>query len=972
MTETRRSRSENTPPSQKPKKKKVKYKIHWLRILFAVIIIGGIIGCGVVAGMVFSIAKDAPDLDSIDLDSYAITTAVLDKDGVQVGNLHAGENRVPVEYHEISQNAVNALIAIEDQRFRDHNGIDPIRIGGALVANIKASKVVQGGSTITQQLVGLAYLDRNEKSLNRKIKEAVLAIQIEKELSKDEIITHYLNRAYFNGGAYGIEAASQYYFAKHASELNVPEAAMLAGLIQNPSKWSPIGFPENALYRRNLVIDQMASCGFISETDAKTYKATPIELSEVRVTAKQSTSKLVYQSYLDHVVEEALEILNLQDNQKALYTGGYIIHTAMDQTVQQSIESVFNDDSNFPNNEVQAAMIITEPDTGAIRGVVGARHQSAAREMNRATQMYRQPGSSFKPLAVYAPAFEAGYGPGTVIDDYPKDYDGHVFQNSNRTYNGLTTIRKGIVSSLNVVAVKTMELTGVDKCYNFLSKLGFSKLSDADRNLSTALGGVSVGVSPMEMAGAYGAIANEGVYIEPYAITKITDRDGKVLWERKVEKKIVMSEETAYLLTNCLTDAATNGTGYRAKVNGHQTSGKTGTTSDNKDAWFAGYTKHYVGIVWVGYDTPKKLGSNAFGGSICAPIFSKVMNPIHSGLAAEEYTMPEGITSATIDTKSGMLASSLTPSEYVRTELFNKDYVPKQESDVWQYVYVCAASGQQMCDRCPGAATTKLALVRHEPWVPIISEEQPQLAELEPADAVLEANKLCEVHGGESAVAAQNLTISGNGNYNASTGVLESVSLSWSAAQGNVMYVVNRSAYPDFSDGDTLDMVAGTTFTDYSPINGATNYYKVDALDNYTSEQLGTSIVISFAPQTAVTQQPPAEPATPPAVQQPIEPTVQEPVQQPTQQPAAGTITLTGTTGDGVASLKWNAPGDGNYQYYLFRNGSQIGIGSDITVTSYVDTNLQNGLSYTYFVICVDKNTQEEVCRSAEVQFHLQ
>ena len=952
MTGKQRSRTETNQTSQKPKKKKVKYKIHWLRILLAVIIVGGIIGCGIVAGTVFSIAKDTPDLNSIDLDSYAVTTAVLDKDGVQVGNLHAGENRVPVEYHEISPNVINALIAIEDQRFREHKGIDPIRIGGAMVANLKAGKVVQGGSTITQQLTGLVYLDRNEKSLTRKIKEAVLALQIEKELSKDEIITHYLNRAYFNGGAYGIEAASQYYFAKHASELDVPEAAMMAGLIQNPSKWSPIGFPENALYRRNLVIDQMKNCGFISETDAKTYKATPITLSEVRVTAKQSTSKRMYQSFLDHVVEEALDILNLRDNEKSLYTGGYIIHTTMDQKVQNSIETVFNDDSNFPNKEVQAAMIITEPETGAIRGVVGARNQSGARQMNRATQMYRQPGSSFKPLAVYAPAFEAGYGPGTVVDDYPKDYDGHIFQNSDRKSSGLTTLRKGIISSLNVVAVKTMEMTGVNECYNFLTKLGFSKLSDNDRNLSTALGGVSVGVSPMEMAGAYGAIANGGVYNAPYAITKITDRDGKVLWEHKTNQKVVMSAETSYLLTNCLTDAATNGTGYRAKVNGHQTSGKTGTTSENRDAWFAGYTPHYVGIVWIGYDQPKQLGSNGFGGTLCAPIFSKVMNPIHSGLPVKEYQMPSGVTNVTIDIKSGMLASSLTPAEYVKTELCNASYVPKQESDVWQYVQVCAASGQQMTAACPGPAVTKLALVRHEPWVPIINEEQPQLAELEPADAVLEANKLCEVHGHGQAVAAQNITISGHGNYDSHTGVVNTVELSWSAVQGDAVYVVHRSTSPDFSDGEALDMVTSTHFTDKHPEKGVTAYYKIDALDNNTSEELGSSNVCSIAPKTAVTQEP--------VQQTPSEPAVQTPVEQPTG------VTIHGTAGNNGVTLQWNAPGNGSYQYYLFRDSAQIGLGSEITSTSFVDANATSG-DHTYFVICVDKNTHEEVCRSEAI-----
>ena len=341
------------------------------------------------------------------------------------------------------------------------------------------------------------------------------------------------------------------------------------------------------------------------------------------------------------------------------------------------------------------------------------------------------------------------------------------------------------------------------------------------------------------------------------------------------------------------------------------------------------------------------------------------MNPIHAGLRAEEYRMPDGITSATIDTKSGMLASSLTPSEYVKTELFNKNYVPKQESDVWQYIYVCPTSGQLMCDQCPGAATTKLALVRHEPWIPIISEEQPELAALKPADASLEVNEVCEVHGGEGALSAQNITLSGNGNYNTSTGVLESVNLTWSAAQGNITYVVNRATYPDFSDGETLDMVSVTAFTDSNPNSNTTSYYKIDALDSSTSEQLGSSTVISVAPQTTIQQQPVS---STPEVEQPTKPTTQVPTQE---QPKTGTVTLTGTTGDGIANLHWNAPGNGNYQYYLFRNGSQIGIGSDITVTSYVDKEVQNGLSYTYFVICVDRNTHEEVCRSTEIQIQM-
>ena len=941
MTEIRRSQRS----SQKNKRRK--YKIHLFRILFAVVLVLGIIACGIVAGVWVSVAKDVPDLDSIDLDSYSVTSVILDKDGNQVGNLHAEENRVPVSYDEISPNAINALIAIEDQRFRSHHGVDPIRIAGAMLANVQADSIVQGGSTITQQLVGLVFLDRTEKTYTRKIKEAILAMKIEKKCSKDEIITHYLNRAYFGGGAYGIEAASEYFFAKHASDLTIPEAALLAGCIQNPSRWSPIGNPDNALQRRNLVLDQMAKCGFITKDEAIQYQSSEVQLSEVRVTAKETGSNLTYQSFIDHVIEEALDALALdEENAKALYTGGYVIHTTMDPNVQQTMENVFQNDGNFPNANVQAAMIVTDPSTGEIRGIVGGRHQKSARELNRATQSFRQPGSSFKPVAVYAPAFEAGYGPGTVVDDYPKDYSGHVFKNSNRTYNGLVTIRKGIVSSLNVVAVKTMEMTGIDNCYKFAKQLGFSKMTDTDRNLSTALGGLTTGVSPMELAGAYGTFANSGVYIQPFAITQITDKSGKVLWEHKTEKKSVMSEQSAYLLTSCLTDAATSGTGSRAKVNGHQTAGKTGTTSDNKDAWFAGYTKQYVGIVWMGYDTPKKLGNNVFGGTVCAPIFSKVMNQIHSGLAAEDFTQPSGIVSVQIDTKSGMKPSSLTPSAYITSELFNSKYVPKEVSDVWKMVDVCPISGQKMSPSCPGPAIQKAALVRHQAWVPIDG--------LVPADASLELNTECQIHSGGAS--ATTITLSGNGQYDANQ-MLHSVQLQWTSLEReDVVYMIQRATSSDFSDGTTLDATTSTNYTDKSPISGVTNYYKIDAIDQTSSQQLGVSNTMSFTAQTGNNNPTENEDIT----KEPSTPAQNKPA-------ASSNISLNGSGNGNSVSLSWSVPGSGNYQYYVFRDGAQIGRDNTITGTSFTDSAVEPGASYNYMVICRDLATQEDIAKSGTI-----
>ncbi len=923
-----------------------KRKVRWLRIVLIAVLACVVIGGGIVAGVCLSIAKDTPDLSSVDLDSYSVTTSILDKDGNSIGNLHAGENRVPVDFDEISPNAVNALVAIEDQRFYSHKGVDPIRIGGAMIANLKAGGIVQGGSTITQQLTGLVFLDRTEKSYTRKLKEAILALEVEKEYTKDEIITHYLNRAYFGGGAYGIEAASIYFFGKPASDLTVPEAATLAGCIQNPSKWSPIGFPENSLTRRNLVLDQMAECGFITKDEAEAYKATEIVLSDVRVTAKSNEGSTPYQSYINHVIEEALDVLELE-NDKDLYTGGYVIYTAMDQAVQQRMEQAINNDGNFPNANIQAAMVVTDAKTGAVRGIVGGRHQSAARELNRATQSYRQPGSAFKPVAVYAPAFEAGYGPGTVVDDYPKDYNGHVFLNSNRTYNGLVPIRKAIVSSLNVVAVKTMEMTGIDTCYKFAKQLGFSKLDNSDRNLSTALGGLTTGVSPLELAGAYGTFANEGVYIEPYAITKIVDQKGKVLWENDVNKKSVMSEQSAYLLTNCLQDAVSNGTGSNAKVSGHPTAGKTGTTSDNKDAWFAGYTQHYVGVVWIGYDTPKQLGSNAFGGTLAAPIFGKVMNTLHANLPAEKFSQPSGITTVTIDTKSGLRASELTPAQYTANELFNSKYVPKGYSDVWREVEVCPVSGQKLSDGCPGPAETKVALVRKKPWVPINN--------LVPADASLELKTPCETHAGQ---AAAGITLSGDGQYDAD-GNLKQVDLKWTAAEGEgLVYTVCRSTSTSVSDKDAIAAVTKTSYTDAAPVEGSTNYYRIIAINEETGDEVATSKVMSFK---GTNDKNSSDDKTDKKDNK-----SDKEENTPADAPVAlAPINLSGSSNNGAISLSWNAPGNGNYQYRVFRNGSRIGQDTTITDTYFTDSTVVPGLSYAYRVICVQQGN--EIARSSKI-----
>lgn len=949
--------------------KKAKYKIHWFRIILAAVLLVAVIGCGIAAGAIISVMKDVPSLEDTDFNNYAITTSIMDMNGNLVDNLHAEENRVPVTYDEISLNAVHALIAIEDQRFEKHNGVDPIRIGGAMLANIKAGRIVQGGSTITQQLVGLVMLDRNEKSYTRKLKEAVLAVQMEREYSKEEIITHYLNRAYFGGGAYGIEAAAQYFFAKNASELTVPEAATLAGMIQNPSKWSPISYPSNALSRRNLVLDQMVEMGYLTTAQAAQHKASEIVLSETRVTANETTTdSYANQSFVDHVIEEALTILELEENAKLLYTSGYVIHTTLDPKVQQAIEKIYFDDSNFPSESLQSAMIITEPSTGAIRGVVGGRHQTGSRQLNRATQAFRQPGSAFKPIMAYGPAFEAGYGPGTVVDDYPKVYGGHMFRNSDYKYRGLVTIRDAIRRSTNVVAVKTLEMVGVEAGYQFAKSLGFSMLGQNDMNLSAALGGLSIGVSPMEMAGAYGAFANEGVYIPPYAITKITDKNGKVLWEHKTEKQVVMSEETAYMVTDCLIEAVSSGTGNRGNLSGRQTAGKTGTTSDSKDVWFAGYTKQYVGIVWMGHDTPAKIPSG-YGGSMCGPIFNKVMTQVHEGLPAESFTKPAGVVTVSIDTKSGLQPSELTPSEYVGSGMFNSKYTPQDISTAWQEVYVDPLSGELFTTACPGVPEVRVSLHREVPW------QNEAVDGIVPADASLEITIPCSLHSGGSVTDPTqfNVLLNGRGQYNQTT--LAAVQLSWNKyGDEDTVYLIHRSNFAGFTPNDStaIGNSAETTYSDYSPSKTGTNYYRVVAIDAVTMDQLAVSNEFSVPGVMAAEPTTPSD--TPSTGDQTTEPA--PPVDNGNSS-ASTSVALSGSSQNGAVNLFWNSPGSGQFQYYVFRSTSsgftpgssnQIGKNSVITDTAFTDTTAAPGTLYYYKVLVYDTANNSKAGESNQAQ----
>ncbi len=740
--------------------KKQKRKLNIFRVFIMIFLLFTFIAGGAGIGFLMGIIRNLPDYKPDKGPDWELTTFVYDSQAKKVAELHGSENRIPVEFEKIPQDLKNAFIAIEDNDFYNHFGVNPMAILRAFWVNLRKGYKAQGGSTITQQLAKNAFLKNPEKTYKRKIQEALLAIQLERTYTKDEIFEFYLNTIYFGHGANGVQAAAQTYFGKDVSELTLAESALLAGIANAPGRYSPFKDREAAKNRRAVVLNKMVELKIISKEEAETAKKEPIKLADLK---QKRTYKYPY--FMDHVIEEAERLLKENGRDEIeLYTGGLKVYTTLNQQIQQTIEEVYNNPENFPEVEtdkpIQSAMVVIDPQTGAIQGLIGGREHVTKRGLNRATQLKRQPGSSIKPIAVYAPALESGLSPGTVVDDVPVSYpipnqEDYEPSNYDGHYRGLITLREAVRWSVNIAAVKFLDQIGVTTGYDFAKNLGLPLLK-TDRNLSLALGGLTKGVSPLDMAAAYAAFANKGIYIEPYAITMITDSGGKVLVENKPRKKIAMSETTAYLMTNILTTVVKDsegrtGTGWRAAIPGWPVAGKTGTTQlpkkvaekigytkGNKDAWFAGYTPELAGVVWMGYDITDKehFLKRVYGGKYPALIWKAVMEKALKDKEPKQFERPQNIVEAAIDSKSGLLPSKLTPEKYIQTELFAKGTVPQKVSDVWVEAEVCAESGKLPSPFCPDIITGVF-----------LKRPIPYTGDKKVEDAALEVpREVCDIH----------------------------------------------------------------------------------------------------------------------------------------------------------------------------------------------------------------------------------
>ena len=745
-----------------------------LRIIFisliAILVIGGCLGIGVMKGLI----DDAPDISDVNIVPVGEATFVYDADGNQLQKLTAPDsNRMPVDLDQIPKDLQYAVVAIEDERFYEHNGIDIRGILRAAVRGITTGTFSEGASTITQQLIkNNVFTDWvNESTLQRfqrKFQEWYLALELEKQVDKDEILENYLNTINLGNGNYGVQAAAQDYFGKDVSELTLSECTVLAGITQNPTRYNPITNPENNAQRRQEVLDHMLEQEYITKEQYDECLADNVYDRIQSIEQEEENEDTTYSYFIDELTEQVIQ--DLQDKRgyteqqayNALWSGGLRIYTTQDPDIQQICDEEYSDSSNFPSGsqveldyaltvrhpngeeenysaemleqyfienessdfsllfdsqesaqahvdaykayvlsdgsevvaetvhftpQPQSSLCIIDQHTGYVKAIVGGRgEKSTSLSLNRATNTTRQPGSTFKPLAAYAAALnECDMSLATTFEDEPFTYDnGEPLYNADRQYHGTVTMRESIVHSYNIPAVKCMIDITPELGVEYLEKFGFSSLvtepvdingeSYDDLNASTAIGGITYGVSNLELTAAYAAIANNGVYIKPVFYTKILDSDGNVVIDNTPEKTTVIKPSTAYLLTSAMEDVISEGTGTRVQFDGMHLAGKTGTTDNYRDLWFCGFSPYYTCSVWAGYDDNTVLPAGE-SRTYQQTLWRNIMERIHENLVDTEFKMPSTVEEASICTRTGLLATS---SCNAVTEYFDIDQIPTQ------------------------------------------------------------------------------------------------------------------------------------------------------------------------------------------------------------------------------------------------------------------------------------------------------
>lgn len=903
--------NDNNKKDRKKEKKKGNVVLKTLKILLIVIIMLGIIGGGVVAGAVISILKDVPNIDPANVNtSLDQTSTIYDSNGELIEKIQAPEFRTVVALDRMPKHLQEAFIAIEDERFRDHMGVDPKGIVASSIDNIKAGSIVRGASTITQQLVKNVYLT-NDKNWDRKIKEAYLAIQMDKALTKDQILEAYLNRINLGQGAYGVQEAAQTYFSKDVEDLTIAESALFAGIVKSPSRYSPYHTmrPENfdssenhevgqlnilgekyfavyndeAVKRQRLILDKMLSLGKINQEEYDQAMQEDIKEALSPGDKKIEDISSYFTDFVKTQVEEALIKkfgYSKEEAQDEIFTGGLKIYSTIDLKLQRQLEEVyenftevlagdpssfngpflidwrlsnsgnildnndqilyykqehlfndnfdlliesgtyeFRENSLFINNkklapyakhidiadyyrlddkknlvthtvgsiivpedkfsvaeskeinidksyldetgdfytidenenliidskyfyrstdgivQPQSATVILDYRTGKIAALVGGRDVEGTRILNRATESRRQPGSVMKPIGSYLPALDNGYTAASPIDDIPFYNNGNLWpKNWYSGYRGIYTLRKSVEQSVNVNSVKVVDDIGVENILPYFEKLGLidpenpekdnfitseEDKANNDENLSAlGLGGMTKGLTPLEVTAAFGAIANDGVYLEPIAFTKIEDKKGNLLIDNTPTENVVVSPQIAYIMKDILRTTVSDGIAGRASLNNMAVAGKTGTTQKQADIWFVGFTPYYATGVWIGNDAPAITLSYSSGKA--AELWKHIMTKVHDDLESKSsFDKPDGIVSLNICTQSGKLATRLCSSDprggIVRSEIFADGTQPSDYCDAHVYATIDSTNGRLANQYCPQSVLQSRVFVETSP-----------------------------------------------------------------------------------------------------------------------------------------------------------------------------------------------------------------------------------------------------------------
>lgn len=684
---------------KKKNKKKRRKILAIISVVFLLLVVVCWFAFGRKAMQLRSEAKDIVEESTVDTFKASQTSIVYDTNGKQLTKLKGEKDAYYLSFQDLPENAVNAMIAVEDQNFYKHSGVDYKGVLRAAVSFVtKKGEITQGGSTITQQLARTVFLNR-EVSWQRKVKEMFVAVELEKKYSKEQIMEFYLNNIYFSNGYYGIQAASKGYFDKDADELTLSETAFLCSIPNAPTMYDPLKNKEKTLTRRDKILKDMYGEGMISKSEYEDSLKEEINVQDNRSNS-QTEKKNYVETYVLHCATKELmkqngfDFKNSFDSdsekeqyddeydkmyaecKRTLYSGGYRIYTSIDPDIQDQLqESIDNSLSGYTEQDkngiyqTQASGTCIDNDTGRVVAIVGGREQeNVGFTLNRAYQSPRQPGSAIKPLLVFAPALEKGWSANSIVNDNPMDKnDEHHVNNSGGSYSGQITLRRAVEKSSNVATMRIYEQIGPNSALSYLEKMNFKYLQEEDyKYYTTCLGGFTRGATSEEMAAGYATLANDGDYREPTCIKKITTADGEEIVSSDMKKRAVYSESAAKDMTDILQSVISGGTGRGAKVSNIDTAGKTGTTSSNRDGWFCGYTPYYTTAIWVGRDDNKQMAALS-GASYPKSIWTTFMNTIHEGLSGDRELSgsgkADGGTTATTTEKASSSASTTATTE---------------------------------------------------------------------------------------------------------------------------------------------------------------------------------------------------------------------------------------------------------------------------------------------------------------------